>query len=136
MNSYTKISRKIRKFNIFILAFTILATPFVVLAQGDGGGLINPLSGSDGEVTSFPQLIKKILEKVVIPIGSVVVIFFFIYSGFLFVTAQGSENKLKTAKTAFTWTVVGALVLLGSSVFADIICETISDLGAQIQCST
>ncbi|GEM_PF-2499767 len=82
------------------------------VATGESGvpGLQNPL----GDVESFPDLLEKILRGVVMPIGAVVATLAIIYSGFLFVTAQGNTEKLETARKAFFWSVVGALVLLGA----------------------
>lgn len=41
-----------------------------------------------------------------------------VYVGFKFVTAQGSESEITAAKEMLLWTVVGALVLLGSKAIA------------------
>lgn len=78
--------------------------------------------------TSILSFIKFILEKIVLPIGAVVATVFLVYAGFLFVTAQGNEEKLKTAKRTFLWTVVGVLVLLGSVVIAEGIKNTICQI--------
>ena len=48
------------------------------------------------------------------PIGSVIVVFFIIYAGFLFVTARGNEKKLETAKKTFVAVAIGTVILLGS----------------------
>lgn len=41
-----------------------------------------------------------------------------IYVGFLFVKAQGKEEELRDARRALLWTVIGALILLGSQAIA------------------
>lgn len=85
--------------------------------------LENPLRN----INSIPQLISAILD-IVVQIGVPVVALFIIYSGFLFVKAQGNPEALKTAKTALIWTLVGAAVLLGASVLSSVISGTIDQL--------
>lgn len=91
-------------------------------ASGVSGGLPNPITAS-----SFQDLIQKIL-RIVIDIGVPVATLFIIYSGFLFVKAQGNPEKLKEAKETFFWTIVGTAVLLGAWVLAQAIAGTINQL--------
>ncbi|HZS42755.1 MAG TPA: pilin [Candidatus Paceibacterota bacterium] len=98
------------------------------LGQSSGGNnssgrLDNPLSNT-GNIYDF---IAKVLEEVA-KIGAVICVFFIIYAGFLFVTAQGNEDKLKTAKNAFLYTVIGVIILLGAELIAKIIENTIKSL--------
>jgi len=51
-----------------------------------------------------------------------------IWSGFLFVTARGSDEQLKKAKSTFQWTIIGAVVLLGSSAIAKAIVNFVKGL--------
>jgi hypothetical protein len=86
----------------------------------------NPL-GQNGP-DNLPDFIARVLQTVV-KIGATVVVFFVIYSGFLFVTAQGNEEKLKKAKQAFLYTMIGAAILLGAQLIALVISGTINNLG-------
>lgn len=81
---------------------------------GGGAGieLPNPI-----ESDTFGKLVENI-AKVVTAVGVPLVAIFLIYSGFLFVTAQGSEDKLKTAKTTFFWAIVGGAVIIGARAIA------------------
>ncbi|MBI5004834.1 MAG: hypothetical protein HZC04_01450 [Candidatus Lloydbacteria bacterium] len=97
----------------------------IALANSPGSGsnaLPNPIAAS-----TFQELIQKML-KVVIDIGVPVATLFIIYSGFLFVKAQGNPEKLKEAKETFFWTIVGTAVLLGAWVLAQAIAGTINQL--------
>lgn len=85
--------------------------------------LKNPL-GSIG-VDNIPSLIEKILELVVV-IGAPVVALFIIWSGFLFVSAQGNPEKIKTARTTLMYTLIGAALVLGATVIAKAIGGTIA----------
>ena len=118
---------KLKKYLPHICAFVVfLVVPVLVSAQPtNSGALPNPL-GKDTK--SFEGFIEKVLSNVVIPIGSVIVTFFLIFSGFLFVTAQGNEEKLKRAKTAILWTVIGAAVLLGAVAISELVESTVDEL--------
>lgn len=96
--------------------------------SGGAGQLCNPLGGCTANgPNDLVQFINLVLDAVV-KIGAVVVVFFVIYSGFLLVTAQGNETKLKTAKDALLWTLVGAAILLGAKLLAGVISTTIANL--------
>ncbi|NQV88587.1 MAG: hypothetical protein HQ402_03495 [Parcubacteria group bacterium] len=77
---------------------------------------------------TFTGLITDFANNVVLPLGSVIAVIFIIYSGFLFVTAGDSEDKIKKAKDTFKWAVVGTAVLLGAWVIANGIEATISQI--------
>ncbi|MAZ40808.1 hypothetical protein CL654_01685 [bacterium] len=72
-------------------------------------------------------LLQRLVD-VLIQYGVVIAVFFIIYSGFLFVTARGSEDKIKSAKKTFLYTIIGASVLLGAWVIVTVIAETIETL--------
>lgn len=86
------------------------------------GKLINPLGTTDLEA-----LVLKILDFI-IKIGAIVVIFMLVYVGFLFVTARGEPAKLTVARQALLWTIVGALILLGSKAISLAIQDTVKAL--------
>ncbi|MDO8566632.1 MAG: hypothetical protein Q7R58_00575 [bacterium] len=59
------------------------------------------------------NFLNKILEFV-IKIGTVVVILMLVFTGYKFVAAQGEPGKITEARDMLLWTIVGALILLGS----------------------
>lgn len=79
---------------------------------GGGGALINPLQGGD-----LWSLLDGIL-RVVVRIGTIVVILMMVYVGFKFVTAKGEPGAITKARDMLLWTVVGALILLGAQAIA------------------
>ncbi len=91
--------------------------------NGKSGGIPNPL-GSTCTLYDFLTKILKVLQYM----GGVVITMAIIYSGFLFVQAQGNAEGLETAKRSITWTVIGAAVLLGSTVLSTIIQNTITQI--------
>jgi hypothetical protein len=82
--------------------------------------LVNPLAPKgdpEGGIRDIPTFVEKILE-VVMKIGVPIVAIAIIYTGYLFIAAQGNEKKLEEAKQAIVWVFVGAVILLGAYVIA------------------
>lgn len=91
-----------------------------------GGGLLdNPFGGAGN---SLKDLFVTILNNIVLPIGGVIAVLSFVYSGFLYVMAQGDEKKISTAHNALLYTAVGTAVLLGASAIAKVVENTINNL--------
>lgn len=78
---------------------------------------------------SVEELLSAIL-KIVVEIGAVIAVLMIIYSGFLFVKAQGNPEQLGKAKSAFYTAIIGMAVLLGAQVIANVITSTIKELGS------
>jgi hypothetical protein len=89
---------------------------------GSNSVVENPL-----KYDTIGKLISAILT-VVVEIGAIVGVLFIIWSGFLFVAAQGNQDKLKRAKSTFWTTIIGLAILLGASVITKIIFNTISSV--------
>lgn len=86
----------------------------------------NPFAGSgNGSLFDF---LKTIIDRILLPIGGILAVLAFIYSGFLYVMAQGDESKIKTAHKALLYSAIGTAVLLGSWTLATVIENTISQL--------
>lgn len=86
-------------------------------------GLTNPLNN----IESLPQLLQAVLNAIV-RIGTIILTLALVYVGFLFVAAQGNEEKLKNAKSSLLWTVIGGLILLGASAIGAVISSTVGSL--------
>jgi len=104
-----------------------------------GGGIDETLVSTDPTPTSrglekysragtVYEFITQVLG-VVVQIGVPIAVFFIIYGGFLFVTAGGSEEKIKTAKNTLVWALIGSGVLLGAWVIALAVESTLKQLG-------
>ncbi|MCR4275038.1 MAG: TrbC/VirB2 family protein [Candidatus Campbellbacteria bacterium] len=126
MNTFFQKNKKIRAVVSLALALFVFVVPMVIFAQvgGEGSTIENPLNN----VTSIPALITIIVTAVK-DIGYFVIVFFLIYSGFLFVKARGDPKGITDAKNTFLWTVVGAAVLLGAQILSDVIKNTVTQLG-------
>jgi hypothetical protein len=132
-----KSTRKI----FFLLTFLILAgfalQAVPVYAQSGGGanggsqgganaptgtGLVNPL-----QVDTLEAFLLAILAGVV-ELGTIFLVLMLVYVGFLFVTAQGKEEKISEARKALVWTVIGGLILLGATSIQLVVTETVRTL--------
>lgn len=89
----------------------------------DSQHFCNPIAAND-----LSGLLSSLL-RVLTAIGAVVVVFFIILAGFNYVTARGDEKKIQSATKTFTWTVIGAAVILGAQVIADALKGTVNELG-------
>ncbi|MDQ3244997.1 MAG: pilin [bacterium] len=131
--------------SMFVFVFSVVLFPVASFASHVQGDLTEGHNGAEGdlsdtdnnagndtitklknpiEVDNLNDFIKTILEGA-IKIGIPIVAIAIIYSGFLYVTAMGNEEKLKTAHKAITYTLIGAALLLGSWAIAQLISDTV-----------
>lgn len=96
---------------ILISFLFLVGVPFVLADVGGGTGgwsVPNPL-----EAKTFEELVEKIADWITY-LAIPVVIIFIIYSGVLFMTSGGNEEKIAQAKKTFFWTIIGtAIILIG-----------------------
>ena len=112
-----------------LVYFSFTPTP-VVFADGRIGPgnttsvrLNNPLK--NGGIDDIPSFVKAVLE-IVMKIGVPLVAVAIIYTGYLFIAAQGKPEKLAEAKKALGYVFLGALILLGAYVIAQALQGTIN----------
>jgi hypothetical protein len=106
-------------------AFVILlSAPAVLFAQGK---IKNPLGTGDSLFGFLNGIIDALLQ-----LGAVVAVVAVIYAGFLFVTAQGDEKKITTAKAALLYTVIGLAILLGARIISSVIENTINSVSGSL----
>lgn len=108
------------KSNLFLAVtiFTLSIVPHVVAAQPAPTTkvtLINPL-----KVNSITGLLEALLGIVII-LATPIIVFFIIYAGFLYVTAQGNAEQVKQATRALTYAIIGGVIILGSAAIATIV---------------
>lgn len=126
----------ILKYSFVIVFAVMLVAPVVFvnaeLGTGDGLGtganittkIENPLGN---KITDIPSFIKAII-KIVVYVGIPIVALAIIYTGFLFVQAQGNPEKLTKAKNSLMYTLIGAALLLGAFVIAEAIGKTVEEI--------
>lgn len=74
--------------------------------------------------SAFAAAVTKTAVQVLMPF----IVLAFIYSGFLFVKAQGNDTGLTEAKKVLWYSMIGAFILLGAWGFAQIIGQTVSTI--------
>ena len=111
-----------------VIAFMLFFSVNIVFAQGTfespspQNELKNPL-----QFNTISGFLDAMLGALVI-IATPIVVLMLVYSGFLFVSAQGNPEKLATAQKAIMWTIIGAVVVLGASVLASAIEGTVDNI--------
>ena len=95
-------------------------------------GVSNPGGFKLQNPIKYPSIDAFLLQivTIVVQYGALLVVFFIVYAGFQFVTAQGNTEKLASAKKTLVWVIVGAFVLLGVYVLKAAICGTLQQISA------
>lgn len=133
--NFKRISRYLSVFCLVLMIIFTFSISFVVNASShdldDPPGtpdtpftFQNPLKADYNTVESFIGAILDIVVKV----GVSLVTLMIIWAGFLFVTAQGSDEKLITARKAFTYAIIGAAIVLGAFVIEKALQGTVDQL--------
>jgi hypothetical protein len=127
---------------VFLAAFLLLVPLLIASAQGTGVGGSNPAGGIGGantttcggklcnplrNISDLDGLIVAVLG-IVVKIGTYIAVIFIIWSGFLFVRAQGNPGELAKAKETFLYTIVGVAILLGAQALAMAVGGTVNSL--------
>jgi hypothetical protein len=95
--------------------------------QQPGTGVPNYL---DPKIDNICKLVNAVLN-VIAEIGAIVGVLFIIWSGFLFIKAQGNVTEIQRAKRTFYTTIVGLAILLGATVITKIIFNTIQNITSE-----
>ena len=117
-----------------IAATTLLLLPVFALFHGYGiahaqaptPGQSTPLQNpiKYNNFTDFVAGVTKAAVEVLLPF----VVLSFIYTGFLFVKAQGKPGELDKAKSTLMYSAIGAFILFGAWALASIISKTVTSI--------
>lgn len=102
----------------------LLSMPLALQGVTSSGGntINNPLDNDD-----LIAFINSVIEAALM-IGAVVAVMAVIFAGFMFVTAQGDEEKISTAKRTLLYAAIGIAILLGARLISDVITETVKSV--------
>lgn len=105
------------KFIYFYSLAILLLLPTITLAEPvvSSVTLTNYL-----KVGSISELLSAILNILII-IATPIIIFFIIYAGYLYVTARGNSEQIKTANSALTYAIIGGVLIIGAVAIGEII---------------
>jgi len=108
----SNIMLKVKKIIPIILFLTLLIFPIVTIAQTEAGSdsvsLPDPLDGTNPQA-----LIGRIINAVLGIVGSIALAMF-IYGGFTWMTAAGSNEKVQKGKDILIWAALGLVVIFAS----------------------
>lgn len=107
---------------IFATKLLILLPVLTVSAQS----IENPLN-----VETIGEFLAAILTIVMV-LAVPVIIFFIVYAGFLYVTARGNSEQVQKATRAFTYAIIGGLIVLGAMVLVGIIQNLVAAFGVDV----
>jgi hypothetical protein len=85
-------------------------------------GFCNPL-----QFNNLPDFLYAILQAAILFLFPIVVLMV-VYTGFLFVQAQGNPEKINKARQSLLWTIIGGLIVLGSYALALMIESTVTSI--------
>jgi hypothetical protein len=86
--------------------------------------LINPLNPQFSSIPAFIAGLLSAFLKLAIPVIGLLMV----WAGFMFILAQGNEQKLKDAKKNFLYVIIGTALVLGAWAIATLIAGTISQI--------
>jgi len=89
----------------------------------DPDALAGSIGGKGLSTRSVSEILLSVIDWALIIIGLLGVLTF-IYAGYLYLTAQGEEDKISTAKRVVIWAVAGIAV----AVLGFVVVKTINDL--------
>lgn len=95
--------------------------------DGDGDGCPDNFNLLPDDACTLDGLIR-ILIGLVVQIGTILLVLALVWTGFLFIQAQGNEEQLRSARSALLWTVLGGLLLLAAQALHMVISQAVSTL--------
>ena len=87
----------------------------------------NPFN-ADSSTNTLYGFVFYVFSKIIMPIAAIIVVFYIIYAGFLFVKSRGNQEELTIAKRALLHAVIGAAILLGALTIATAIQGTLCQI--------
>ena len=96
--------KEIKKISVFLLMASFFIAGFALA----NNGFTTPLNFNT--ITEFLTGIINAVITILFPI----IVLMFVYSGFLFLKAQGNPGEIAKARTALMWSFIGAMVVLGA----------------------
>ncbi len=96
---------------IYLTSLSFIILPFFVLAD-QGLPIVGP--------TSIEELLTSILSfvlKLIVPLAVIAIV----WSGILFLTSAGKDDRVTQAKKMFTWAIIGLVVALIGMGFVSLI---------------
>ena len=111
MNIIMTKKNKLKAMALIGISFVYFGMFFVTsVVFADANLFTDPAGRTNPDFAVFIENVVRSLVVILFPI----VILMFIYTGFLFIKAQGKPAELGKARSAFVWSFVGAMLVLGA----------------------
>jgi cytochrome bd-type quinol oxidase subunit 2 len=98
--------------------------------SGTTGSISSGVSAFGGLVyggqPSSPQKIAALLIKSALALLGIVFVVLIIYAGFLYLTSQGKEDQIKTAKKIMFYAIIGITIIIISYAIASFVINAVS----------
>jgi len=114
--------KTINRIQVLLLALLISIPYLSFAATGSAPAIKNPLK-NDSLIAFINSIIDAALK-----LGAIVSVAAVILAGFMFVTAHGDEDKIKTAKNILLYAVIGMVILLGARMISEVIINTVTSV--------
>jgi hypothetical protein len=102
-------------FSAFVLVQVFFVPSSLAIEGNTTYNIPNPVNATSFE--TLVQAIAKWFVRIMVPIAAII----FLYAGFLFLTSGGDEEKVKKAKRAITYAIVGLVIVLIGAGFITLI---------------
>ena len=102
--------------SLLLTLFSVFCVPQLAFAQEADLAAVGTAAGIDTE-TSLLEIIGNIIS-IFLGLLGVIFLVLVIYAGFLWMTSQGSEEKIKTAKNILKNATIGLVITLAAEVGA------------------
>ena len=120
-----------RKILVFFFVLTILLTPIAIaeagfldrIAPACNENLAGGNFTDNCTICHIVQLVQNVLSFL-ITISVMIATLMFVYAGFVYLTAGGSPDKIKSATKIFTNVFIGLIFVLGAFLIVDTIMKT------------
>jgi len=104
-----------------VIVLPLIFSPTLALAQE--GGIV-PCNGLDCNFGSFLQLGQNIIDFLLI-VSIPLAVIAFVYAGFLYLTAGGSEGQIKKAHSVFGKVLIGFIIILSAWLIVNTILDAL-----------
>lgn len=113
--------QKISRYSLVVFLLLVLPSQSNAAFSYEIKSLIGP--------TTFEGLLVAILNAFIV-IAIPIIVLFIIYSGFLYVTAKGNAEQLQQATRSLTYSIIGAVIIIGAVAIAEVIKNVVDAFAA------
>jgi len=128
----------LKKLSIFILGFVIIFSPFLVVEAVEFKGLVpvcNTIVNDSGgfedpcDFNMVMAIVNKVIDFLLITLATPLFALIIIYTGWLYLSAGGSQENVKKAKHIFKNAFIGYIIALAAWLIVNTILKAVGFKG-------